>query len=626
MTDHGLGNCNSQTDENRGTKRARDDSEPEEAPEAKIHRALQAVVMQMYDAKEPIEIDLDEEYQYEAACAAIGTDLEARIRIRIPTSYRDAVDDPEWGELWQEAVDSEIEALAANRTWESKVPPVGVNIVTSKWVFNVKYNNDDTINKFKARLVARGFTQRQGVDFEDTFAPTVRHDTLRLFLAVVCQEDLDCEQIDVNNAFTESVLKESIYMQAPDGVDVPPGHVLHLLRSIYGLKQAARNWNQLCAGHLIKMGFVQSGADPCLFVHPMRNMIVLVYVDDIPIAARRDTDDIAWFKKGFQARFKIKDLGKINRILGVDVIRNREAGTLRLDQSHYVRDALAGMRMVTDKSRPTETPMDRNCSLRKATPVDERTDKHAYQQQVGKWMYLAVLTRLDISYCLGKLSQYVSDPTTTHRGALKRLSCYIRSTADLGIQYTRSNKPFLYGYSDLSFADNKDTRRSTLGSIFFLAGCPISWSSRKQKSVATSTAEAEYMALSGCAKQSQWLAQILRDMRMHHLIGQDARQPEIKERLCFAKCSPGTKEDRVQLYGDNQASLSMVKDAQVSERSKHIDTAYHFVRELWRTKRIGISFVGTIDMKADGLTKATDSAAFKRFVQHLGLLGRGFKG
>jgi len=375
----GSRNQNTLADNHRGTKRARDDSEElEEAPEAKMHRTLQAVVMKMYGAEDPIDVDLEEKYQYDAAYAAIGADLETRVRIRIPTSYRDAINDPEWGELWQEAVDKEIEALAANRTWESKVPPIGVNIVTSKWVFNVKYNSDETLNKLKARLVARGFTQRHGVDFEDTFAPTVRHDTLRLFLAVVCQEDLDCEQIDVNNAFTESILKENIYMQAPDGVDVPPGHVLHLLRSIYGLKQAARDWNQLCAGHLIEMGFVKSEADPCLFVHPMRDMMVLVYVDDIPIAARPSTDDIAWFKKEFSARFKIKDLGKINRILGANVIRDRKAGTLRLDQSYYVREALAEMKMMTDKSRPTETPMDRNCSLQRATDLDEQTDKHAY--------------------------------------------------------------------------------------------------------------------------------------------------------------------------------------------------------------------------------------------------------
>ena len=270
--------------------------------------------------------------------------------------------------------------------------------------------------------------------------------------------------------------------------------------------------------------------------------------------------------------------------------------------------------------------MDKNCILRRATSIDERTDKQAYQQQVGKWMYLGILTRPDIIYALGKLSQYVSDPTTVHRGALKRLSCYIRSTAELGIQYARSNEPFLQGYSDSSFADDKDTRRSTLGSIFFLAGGPISWTSKKQKLVATSTAEAEYMALSGCAKQSQWLAQILRDMRMHHLIGQSSLQPEIKERLSFARCSPGSNSSAIQLYGDNQASLLIVKDAQVSERSKHIDTAYHFVRELWRSKRVGISFVGTMDMKADGLTKATDHAAFRRFVSHLGLTRHSLKG
>ena len=170
------------------------------------------------------------------------------------------------------------------------VPPKGANLVTSKWVFDVKRLISGAIEKFKARLVVRGFSQKFGVDFQETFAPTVRHDTLRVFMAAVCERDLELHQVDVNNAFTESSLKEDIFMIPPPGVEVPPNMVLQILRSLYGLKQAARDWNKLCVSKLEQMGFQQSEIDPCLLIHKGRDIWILTYVDNIPIAAPRLED------------------------------------------------------------------------------------------------------------------------------------------------------------------------------------------------------------------------------------------------------------------------------------------------------------------------------------------------
>jgi hypothetical protein len=588
-----------------GQKRPRDEDEvPDELeePESKVLRAM-FTQMGGFDDPENFEpIDW-------ALAAAEGVIEE----IPIPNAYVEAVNDPEWGHLWKEAVAKEIESLIGNRTWEEIVPPKGANLTTSKWVFTVKRKTDGSVERFKARLVARGFSQKHGIDFEDTFAPTVRHDTLRAFLAVVCMEDLELHSVDVNNAFTESILKEDIYMQPPPGLELPPGKVLHILRSLYGLKQAARDWNQLCVSELRKLGFIQSEADPCLLTLPSKKLIILVYVDDVTIAGP-DLDDIQWFKREFGKIFKIKDLGETEKILGVRVIRNRQEGTLKIDQTHYVKDVLTKLCMNKDKAHPVFTPISSYEALRKAGPGDTRASREEYQRKIGHWMYLGILTRPDLAFVLGRLSQYLADPADFHMSSLKTMSRYIRSSQDLGVQYSRKGHQTLEGYSDSDFASNKGDRISILGNVFFLAGGPISWMSKKQKSVATSTMEAEYMAMSACAKQSQFLAQVLRDMGMHHLIGPSPFKPVVKESVTYQETSP------VQLKGDNQAALLQVKDAHTHDRSKHIDIAYHFVRCLYRLRRITVEFVPTSDMAADGLTKVLQRPLFQRFVRLLGLV------
>lgn len=231
-----------------GQKRPRDEDEvldELEEPESKVQRAM---FTQMGDFDDPEDFE-----PIDWALAVAKGVIE---EIPIPNTYVEAVNDPEWGHLWKEAVAKEIESLIGNLTWEEIVPPKGANLTTSKWVFTVKRKTDGSVERFKARLVARGFSQKYGIDFEDTFAPTVRHDTLRAFLAVVSMEDLELHSVDVNNAFTESTLKEDIYMQPPPGLELPPGKVLHILRSLYGLKQAARDWNQLCVSKLRKLGFI----------------------------------------------------------------------------------------------------------------------------------------------------------------------------------------------------------------------------------------------------------------------------------------------------------------------------------------------------------------------------------
>ncbi|GIZ47373.1 hypothetical protein CKM354_001046600 [Cercospora kikuchii] len=589
-------------------KRQREHGQEEE-PSAKHHRAFLSQVQGqdwewIWEALSEVQ---------ESAYAAIAPQVSGlRQEVPIPKSYKEAIQDPKWGHMWEDAVQKELTALGSNNTWTEVVPPKGANLVTSKWVFDVKRSISGAIEKFKARLVARGFSQKFGVDFQETFAPTVRHDTLRVFMAVVCEKDLELHQVDVNNAFTESTLQEEIFMIPPPGVKIPPNMVLQILRSLYGLKQAARDWNKLCVSKLKQIGFTQSEVDPCLLIHQERNILILTHVDDIPIAAPK-LKDVLWFKEQLGKVFKIKDLGEPEKILGMRLTRDRQAGTLKLDQEHFIQENLAKLGMIREMANPTLSPMDSYESLKPTDLYDERGSRSEYQSQTGTWMWPMVMTRPDIAFSLGRLSSYSSDPAKRHMHALKKLARYLRSSQDLGLMFRR-NGGKLIGYSDSDYAMDKADRVSILGSIFFLCGAPVSWMSKKQKSVATSTMEAEYMAMNACAKQSQFLAALLREMDCAGLVGECPFQPTVK-------AHPDTvKELRpVQIMGDNQAALTLVKDAHTHERSKHIDVAYNHVRHLWWQRKVAVEYVPTKEMVADGLTKPKNGPQFQEFVRQLQL-------
>lgn len=225
----------------------------------------------------------------------------------------------------------EILSLIANETFRNVVPPKGANIILTKWVYTIKTYKDGSIDRFKARLVARGFSQVKGEDYGETFASTVRMDTLRLFLATVAAEDREYYQFDIKNAFTESHLREFIYLKSSKDTAVPKGQVWQALRSLYGLKQAARDWHHLIKSEFLKWGFIQSLADPCIFTHRDSSVQLLVYVDDI-VASAKTTGEIDWFSDKLHSRFKTKPLGEIEKILGARVTRDKKNRTIYIDQ------------------------------------------------------------------------------------------------------------------------------------------------------------------------------------------------------------------------------------------------------------------------------------------------------
>ena len=381
----------------------------QEEVNTRAFKRIRAFLAKAMKAETVTEMDAIE-YGFAATILKEG---DVEVTVPLPASYQAAVRDPVYGPKWREAIQEELKALGINGTWKEEIPPKGVNLVSTKWVFTVKVKADGSLDRFKARLVARGFSQIYGIDYFETFAPTVRIDTLRTFLAIAAKKDWNLVHMDIKNAFTESQLKEQLYLAPPKGVAVKDGYALRLLRSLYGLKQSARNWNTLCRDHLIKIGFKQSLADPCLFIHQERQIRLLVYVDDILCATEKDKDS-HWVLEKLSERFTTKSLGEVSKLLGIRITRDRKTREIYLDQENYLTEVLNKFGISSAKYRKRGVPMRDYESLRPAEPEDDRHDAKEYQQAIGGLMYAMVHTRPDIAFALGKLSQHMKDPTKKH--------------------------------------------------------------------------------------------------------------------------------------------------------------------------------------------------------------------
>ena len=531
--------------------------------------------------------------------------------VPLPMTYEEAINDPIYGPYWKEAVKIELNALLANGTFEEARKPNDHNIVTAKWVFTVKYAPDGSIERYKARLVARGFSQVYGLDYTETFAPTLRIDSLRILLVIMALEDMEAEQVDITNAFTESELDEVIYMYAPPGLDVKKGRVLRLLRSLYGLKQSARQWNRKCDKALKKLGFAPLKSDPCVYFRPSDGAIIGVYVDDMLILASKGKQAIIdSIKDGLRSQFKIKELGPVKRVLGMQITRIRNKRTVYINQSAYIEKFLHEYAMEKEGYKPTATPMNGYVHMRKTTIDDEQEDRNAYCKRIGSMMFAMVYTRPDVCFAMSKLSQYMSNPGAHHGIAIKQLLRYFRSTASYQLKIGPTKKSpeneRIRIYCDSDFGADKDDRRSVLGYVAMFGGCAVSWASRRQKSVSTSTTEAEYMALSAACKQAMWIRSFLMELGRTSYIGMN--------------------NHTLRIYEDNEGVLKQVRNPQIHDRSKHIDIAYHYVRERKEFNDIDVKYINTKKMIADGLTKPLAKEAFESFRSMLGLVNVDLKG
>lgn len=421
-----------------------------------------------------------------------------------PTTIQEALNSTA-SKHWKEAIKTELTALEENKTWELVDPPKGRKPIRCKWVFKQKtdINGESTI--YKARLVAKGCPQRKGLDYDEIFSPVARYATLRTVLAIATHLDLELHQIDFDSAFLNGDLNEEVYMDLPESYmgEHDANKVCLLKKALYGLKQAGRTWYQRLDRELRKLGLKRSKLDACLYTkkHPTNPVAVVVYVDDLTIMGSKE--QVCDIKTKLSDLFRMKDLGELKQIPGVKVERCRKNGTLKLSQEHYIRSVIQRFNMT--KCNPVKTPGEPGSAGVSNEKADKVREEVPYRELVGALTYLATITRPDISYAVNYISKYVNKPTEIHWKAAKRVLRYLQGTASIGLEYKKGNKATLTGYADADWANDLDDRRSITGYVFYVHGCPIAWTSRKQRTVALSTTEAEYIALSSATQEAIWL-------------------------------------------------------------------------------------------------------------------------
>ena len=518
-------------------------SQPEvvrQRPERQIRRPIRYGIDEYADT---VSCGLEEQIDHVANVCQI---LE-------PGTMKEALSS-DYADDWKRAADSEYEALIKNHTWELVELPSGRNAIGCKWVFKVKYDCEGRVERFKGRLVAKGYAQKYGIDYDETFSPVVRFSSIRALLAYAVQNDMLIHQMDVITAFLNGKLEEEIYMEQPDGY-IQPGQehlVCKLQKSLYGLKQSPRCWNTAFRKYMELIQFNQGTADPCIYIRESGTVaIVVVYVDDL-IIITSTAEEMQHIKKNLALKFEMKDMGKLHYCLGISIEHNEVEKYLLLHQKQYILNVLE--KYSLSEAKIVSTPADLSVKLKKDDGVSKEVNSVTYQSIVGSLLYAAIATRPDIAQAVGVVAKFSAKPTEAHLTAAKRILRYLKGTLNIAIKYQKSDNG-LIGYTDSDWAGDLDDRHSTTGNVFLMAGGPISWLSKKQAVVALSTSEAEYVALSSATQEVVWLRKLLiADLKVA------LQQPTV-------------------LMEDNQGTIAIARNPVAHARTKHIDIRYHYIRE-----------------------------------------------
>jgi transposase InsO family protein len=531
-------------------------------------------------------------------------------RIFEPSSIAEARACPDWP-LWKAAIDRELREIVDHDTW-SKVAslPDGRKAIGCRWVFVVKYKNTAAkgapprwvVDRYKARLTAKGYAQQPGVDFTDTFAPVIRPAILCLLFALSLEDpNVVVHSLDVKNAFLNGVLTSPVYMNSPPGIYLGVPFV-KLHKTLYGLKQASREWHQVLRQHLVDvMKLTPVKSCQCIFIRRSAAhwCIIALYVDDCVLFAHPDV--VASVKREILSRFKATDLGETQTCLGIAVTQNRPERTISLSQSKAVSDLLRNHGF--DTCRPLSTP----CSLRLTTKMCPQTQSERdtirttfesrlpFRTIVCSLLWITY-TRPDISFAVGQLARFMDNPGRAHYHALKHVLKYLSGTRHYALVLRPSSSklgPILRGYSDSDYAGDCDTRRSTTGYAFMIGSGAIC-RSHLQKSVSLSSCEAEYMATCDAAREAVFLRTLLGE-------------------LGFKQCNPTT------ICVDNQSMINYSKNFDQHSRMKHIEIRQHFVRELVQSDVIQHQYCPTDEMPADIFTKPLGGHKFAKFRSMLGV-------
>ena len=512
-----------------------------------------------------------------------------------PTTVKEAMSSSEC-EKWKDAMEKELKSIEANEVWELVKLPKGKKTIGCKWVYKRKIGADGSVERYKARLVAKGYSQQYGLDYDETFSPVARFESLRTLLALAVQNGLCVHQMDVTTAFLNGNLEEEVYMEQPEGFVVRGKEdlVCKLKHSLYGLKQAPRCWNYILDKNLKEMGFAQITSDPCIYISMSGEPYIIgIYVDDILLAGKNN-EQIKEVKLALGERFDVKDQGELNYFLGVKIVQNHKAGTIWIGQPNYTEEVLKKFGM--ENCKPLAIPAEAGLKLTKGTEDSEYVDETHYQSVIGSLLHLSMRTRPDITFAVSHAARFCSKPTSQHMTAVKRILRYLRGTTHHGLlyNYQRNGSKAIVGYSDADWGGDTTDCKSTSGYMFQIGGTAITWQSKKQTCVALSTAEAEYVALSAAAQEAVWLKQLKQDLT--------------------------GKNETVMIHEDNQSAIAIAKNPQFHGRVKHINIKYHFIREQVNNDNIVLKYCQTSEMIADMLTKALGRIKFEKLREMAGVM------
>ncbi|KAK9054827.1 hypothetical protein SSX86_025906 [Deinandra increscens subsp. villosa] len=507
--------------------------------------------------------------------------------IGTPMSYAEAINSYE-KERWICAMKEELESLHKNKTWVLVKKPEDQKITACKWLFKIKEPMpNESEPRYKARLVAKGFTQRKGVDYKEIFSPVVKHSSIRIMLSITATLDFELEQLDVKTAFLHGQLEEEIYIDQPEGF-VEPGKedlVCLLKRSLYGLKQSPRQWYKRFDSYIISQGFCRSLYDPCVYYKEYDEheyVYLLLYVDDMLIACKSQSE-LQNTKKLLGAEFDMKEMGEAKKIIGMEIIRDRQARSLKLVQSGYIKKILKTFNMMDCK--PVKTPFASHFKMSLLDcPKDEsevaEMSNIPYANAVGSLMYLMVCTRPDISYGVSVVSRYLANPGKVHWNGVKWLLRYVAGTREVGLIFDGNcfKDKAVFGYVDSDYAKDLDRGRSITGYCFKVLNNLVSWKATLQGVVALSSTESEYIALTEAIKEAIWLKGFVSELGFN------------------VKCS--------EVYCDSQGAVQLSKNSVFYDKTKHISVKLHFIRDVIDSKEVAVLQIRTEDNAADMCTKA----------------------
>jgi len=476
----------------------------------------------------------------------------------------------------------ELAGIHKHGTFKSVVAPPGVTPITCRWVYDIKRNKDGSIEKFKARLVVHGYKQVAGIDFNKTFSSTTQIRTFRLILALATELDLDITQYDVSNAFLNGFLEEPVFMEYPPGYKPEEkDRVVKLIKALYGLKQASRVWQETLYACLKQLDLIpcksESGVLHCKSPDG-KICIVFCWVDDLGICC----NDKAFKEKVIKVlneSFILKSLGELSHYVGIVVDKEKDGYSLH--QGPY--NARMIKKYLDEVVRSAKVPANPNERLSSADCPGENDKKpdYPYINATGSLLYSAICTRPDIFYAVMQLARFNSNPGEPHVKASKQVLRYLNDDPSKGIRYTKTKdfdgKIRIVAYVDSDWAGCVDTRRSTMGYIIKVANGPTSWKSKTIKSLALSSCEAEFVALSEVCRELMWMCRFLDELGIPYHI------PEI--------------------HCDSSSDIRWAEDPVQHQRNKHVELKYYYCRDLVTGDKVRVFKIHTTLNCSDIMTK-----------------------